>query len=98
MIDTYEFDGPCKGYFNNSASIIPVLLPFAVSVVFGIPTKKVRKRFASDETYLLNKHYSIGFNSIKNRKRAVYSFAGSLSGVVSVLTSFFIHQKDPSCP
>lgn len=99
MFDTYEFkDNPCKGYFNSSASIVSILTPFATSIVIGFPNKKVRKIYVSNIDNLSSKHYRRGFNQIKNYRKTVFSFLGSFTGVVSILTATFIHQDNNHCP
>ena len=99
LIDTYEFKDPnCRDYFNSSASVISILTPFALSVAIGFPNKKVRRLYVSDERYLNSDHYKLGFNQVKLFRKTFYSFLGSLTGVASILTITFIHQKNHSCP
>ena len=99
MIDTYEFKNKnCIGYFNSSASLISILTPFATSIAIGFPNKKVRKAYVSNVENLSSEHYKKGFNQIKNYRKTVFSFLGSFTGVVSILTAAFIHQEHNHCP
>lgn len=99
MIDTYEFKNKnCIGYFNSSASVISIVTPFVTSIVIGFPNKKVRKIYVSNLDNLSSEHYKKGFNQVKNYRKTVFSFLGSFTGVVSILTATFIHQENNHCP
>lgn len=99
LIDTYEFkNATCKGYFNDSPSVISIVTPFLSSVIIGFPNRRVRKIYASELDYLSNNFYRRGFNRVKNYRKTSSAFLGGLSSVVTVLVTTFIHQKNNSCP
>ena len=99
LIDTYEFkNATCKGYFNDSPSVISIVTPFLSSVIIGFPNRRVRKIYASESYYLSNNFYRRGFNRVKNYRKTSSAFLGGLSSVVTVLVATFIHQKNNSCP
>lgn len=99
ILDTYEFSNvACKGYFNDSPSIISIATPFLSSVIIGFPNKKVRKAYVSKDHYLESKFYRTGFNRVKNYRKTSSAFIGGLSGVFSVLVVTFVHRKNNPCP
>ncbi len=80
ILDTYDFQ-PNGGFFKITPSIVPVAVPFVVTIGAGIFKPKVRKEYATDVNFLSSEYYIEGFQKIAKVKKLKNALLGSVIGV-----------------
>lgn len=89
ILDTYDFQGN-GGFFAISPSIVPIAVPFVVTIGAGLFKTKVRKEYAADVNFLASEHYIEGFQKITKVKKLKNALFGSIIGVGSGLLLYSI--------
>ena len=82
LFDTYDISGSA-GFFNESPSIFPVLVPLVIPVVVSLFKSNIRQEDVSDIGYLNSEEYIEGFNKVKKFKKVKNTFLGSVAGVAA---------------
>lgn len=88
ILDTYDF-APNGGFFKITPSIVPIAVPFVVTIGAGIFKPKVRKEYAADVSFLGSEHYIEGFQKIAKVKKLKNALLGS---VIGVGTGFLVYS------
>ncbi len=90
--DTNNVDFPNiqTGFFKKSPTLVPFVTPVLMSVSFGLPNMRVKKKYILHEEGYGDKIYYIGFNSYARQKRAFSALKGGFLGVGLGLITYAI--------
>ena len=69
-----------KGLFKSAPCMLHFAVPFVFPVVWGKIKPKIKSKHASDDLFLVNEQYLIGFQKNARFKRIIGGLLGSLTG------------------
>ena len=96
LLDTYsgydnlETPENEKGFFKSAPSMLHFAVPFVFPVVCGKIKPKIKSKHASDDLFLVNEQYLIGFQKNARFKRIIGGLLGSLTGSVLGIVTYSI--------
>jgi len=96
LLDTYsgydnlETSENEKGFFKSAPSMLHFAVPFVFPVVCGKIKPKIKSKHASDDLFLVNEQYLIGFQKNARFKRIIGGLLGSLTGSVLGIVTYSI--------
>ncbi len=89
----YIGDQTSPGFFKSSPTISPILVPITLSVVWSLPSFRIKEHQILQKTLLNNADYYRGFHRVSKQKRVLTSLKGSLIGIGLGLVSYGIFRK-----
>ena len=94
ILDTYsgkdfpETPENDKGFFKSAPSMVHFAVPFVFPIVCGKIKPKVKSKHVSDDLFLVNEQFLIGFQKNARFKRIMGGLVGSLSGTVLGIVTY----------
>ena len=80
------------GFFRNDPSIAPFFVPAVLSVSWSFPTFKLKDKQILHKEYKNNANYYRGYHRISKQKRILSSLMGSVLGIATGMTLYYILQ------
>ncbi len=77
-----------KGFFKSAPSMLHFAVPFVFPIVCGKIKPKIKSKHASDDLFLVNEQYLIGFQKNARFKRIMGGLLGSLTGTVLGIVTY----------
>ncbi|MDC3336836.1 hypothetical protein OAW23_03120 [Flavobacteriales bacterium] len=80
VFDTYSTRENDKGFFKADPSMLHFAVPFVVPIVCGKIKPKIKAKHVSDDLFLVNEQYIMGYQKDARYKRIMGGLFGSLTG------------------
>jgi hypothetical protein len=80
------------GFFKSNPSIAPFFVPAVLSVSWSFPTFKLKDKQMLHKEYKNNANYYRGYHRISKQKRILSSLMGSVAGIATGMTLYYILQ------
>jgi len=99
ILDTYsgkdlpETSDNEKGFFKSAPSMVHFAVPFVFPIVCGKIKPKVKSKHVSDDLFLVNEQFLIGFQKNARFKRIMGGLVGSLSGTVLGIVTYAMARE-----
>ena len=82
-----------KGFFKSAPSMVHFAVPFVFPIVCGKIKPKVKSKHVSDDLFLVNEQFLIGFQKNARFKRIMGGLVGSLSGTVLGIVTYAMAKE-----
>lgn len=82
VYDTFSTRENDRGFFKEDPSMLHFAIPFIVPIVCGKIKPKIKAKHVSDDLFLVNEQYIMGYQKDARYKRIMGGLFGSLTGTI----------------
>ncbi len=98
IVDTYSGDDPDTpenetGFFRSDPSMMHFAVPFVFPIVCGKIRPKITAEHVSEDVFLANEQYIIGYQKNARFKRIMAGFIGSIAGSALGIVTYSIAKS-----